>query len=44
VLLIGDAVDEFDLEVGRAELNLSEPALQRIIEEAEITVPDILWL
>src|SRR5450755_2622795 len=44
VLLIGDAVDEFDLEVGRAELNLSEPVLQRIIEEAEIMVPDILWL
>jgi HD-like signal output (HDOD) protein len=43
-LLIGDAVDEIDLEVSRSELNLSEHALQRVIEEAESTVPDILWL
>lgn len=44
VLLTGDAIDEFDLEVSRAELGLSEPAMIRIIEEAEATVPDILWL
>ncbi len=44
VLLAGDAVDEFDLEVSRAELSLSEQAMERIIEEAESTVPDILWL
>ena len=44
VLLPGDAVDDFDLEVSRAELNLSDQAMQRIIEEAEATVPDILWL
>ncbi len=44
VLLAGDAVDDFDLEVSRAELNLSEQAMERINEEAEVTVPDILWL
>ena len=44
VLLPGDAVDDFDLEVSRAELNLGERAMERIIEEAEATVPDILWL
>jgi len=44
VLLPGDAVDDFDLEVSRAELNLGERAMERIIEEAETTVPDILWL
>jgi HD-like signal output (HDOD) protein len=44
VLLAGDAVDDFDLEVSRAELNLSEQAMERIIEDAEATVPDILWL
>lgn len=44
VLLTGDAVDEFDLEVSRAELNLDDAAMARIIEEAEATVPDILWL
>jgi HD-like signal output (HDOD) protein len=43
-LLAGDAVDEFDLEVAQGELNLSAAALQRIIEDAEVTVPDILWL
>jgi HD-like signal output (HDOD) protein len=43
-LLAGDAVDEFDLEVARSELNLSAAALQRVIEDAEVTVPDILWL
>jgi hypothetical protein len=43
-LLAGDAVDEFDLEVGRAELKLSDAAMKRIIEDAETTVPDILWL
>jgi HD-like signal output (HDOD) protein len=43
-LLRGDAVDEFDLEVSRGELKLSEAAMKRIIEEAEVTVPDILWL
>ena len=43
-LLAGDAVDEFDLEVGRAELKLTDKALQQIIEDAETTVPDILWL
>ncbi len=44
VLLVGDTVDEFDLEVSRAELNLNDAAMARIIEEAEATVPDILWL
>jgi HD-like signal output (HDOD) protein len=44
VLMAGDAVDDFDLEVSRAELNLSEQAMERIIEEAETKVPDILWL
>jgi len=44
VLVTGDAVDEFDLEVSRAELGLSAQAMDRIIEEAEATVPDILWL
>jgi HD-like signal output (HDOD) protein len=43
-LLTGDAVDEFDLEVSRAELNLGDAAMARIIDEAEATVPDILWL
>jgi HD-like signal output (HDOD) protein len=43
-LLAGDAVDEFDLEVARGELNLSAVAMQRIVEDAEVTVPDILWL
>jgi len=43
-LLAGDAVDEFDLEVARGELNLSAAAMQRIVEDAEQTVPDILWL
>lgn len=44
ILLVGDTVDEFDAEVSRAELRLSEAAMTRIIEEAENTVPDILWL
>src|SRR3954463_4221633 len=44
VLLPGDAVDDFDLEVSRAELALSDQAMQRILDEAEATVPDILWL
>jgi len=44
VLLKGDFVDEFDLEISRAELNLDDAAMARIIEEAEATVPDILWL
>jgi len=43
-LLIGDAVDEFDLEVSRGELNLSDAAMKRIVDDAEATVPDILWL
>ncbi len=43
-LLRGDLVDDFDLEVSRAELCLSEEAMTRIIDEAEVTVPDILWL
>jgi HD-like signal output (HDOD) protein len=43
-LVKGDLVDEFDLEVSRAELNLSDAAMERIIEDAEATVPDILWL
>ncbi|HEY3254230.1 MAG TPA: HDOD domain-containing protein [Polyangiaceae bacterium] len=44
VLLAGDAVDDFDLEVSRSELRLSEQAMERIIEDAEVLVPDILWL
>jgi HD-like signal output (HDOD) protein len=44
VLLVGDAVDEFDLEVSRAELGLNDQAMARIIAEAEAIVPDILWL
>ncbi|HYQ46879.1 MAG TPA: HDOD domain-containing protein [Polyangiaceae bacterium] len=44
VLMAGDAVDDFDLEVSRTELNLSERTMERIIEDAEMTVPDILWL
>jgi len=44
VLLPGDAVDDFDLEVSRTELNLSDSQMERIIEDAEATVPDILWL
>jgi len=44
VLLAGDAVDDFDLEVSRAELRLNDQAMERIIEDAEVTVPDILWL
>jgi len=44
VLMAGDAVDDFDLEVSRTELNLDEPLMERIIEDAEATVPDILWL
>jgi HD-like signal output (HDOD) protein len=43
-LVKGDLVDEFDLEVSRAELKLSDTAMERIIEDAEATVPDILWL
>jgi HD-like signal output (HDOD) protein len=43
-LLAGDAVAEFDLEIAGAELNLSEAGMRRIVEEAEMTVPDILWL
>jgi HD-like signal output (HDOD) protein len=43
-LLAGDAVDDFDLEVSRGELGLNGQAMDRIIEEAETTVPDILWL
>lgn len=43
-LMAGDAVDDFDLEVSRAELKLSEQTMDRIIEDAEATVPDILWL
>ena len=44
VLLPGDAVDDFDLEVSKSELNLSERTMERIIDDAEATVPDILWL
>jgi HD-like signal output (HDOD) protein len=44
VLMAGDAVDDFDLEVSRTELKLSERTMDRIIEDAEATVPDILWL
>jgi len=44
VLLTGDTIDEFDLEVSHAELGLNEAAMSRIIEDAEATVPDILWL
>ena len=43
-LIKGDIVDEFDLEVSRGELNLSAATMVRIIEDAEATVPDILWL
>ncbi len=43
-LIKGDIVDEFDLEVSRAELKLSDATMDRIIEDAEATVPDILWL
>jgi HD-like signal output (HDOD) protein len=43
-LLRGDFVDEFDLEVSRAELGLSDETMARIIDDAEATVPDILWL
>ena len=43
-LVKGDIVDEFDLEVSRAELKLSDAAMDRIVEDAEATVPDILWL
>lgn len=43
-LQAGDAVDDFDLEVARAELKLSERQMEQIIEDAEATVPDILWL
>ncbi|HEX3854917.1 MAG TPA: HDOD domain-containing protein [Polyangiaceae bacterium] len=43
-LIRGDIVDEFDLEVSRAELHLSSVTMDRIIEDAEATVPDILWL
>jgi len=43
-LMAGDAVDDFDLEVSRTELNLSERTMDRIMEDAEVTVPDILWL
>ncbi|HEY1535394.1 MAG TPA: HDOD domain-containing protein [Polyangiaceae bacterium] len=43
-LIKGDIVDEFDLEVSRAELKLSDAAMDRIVEDAEATVPDILWL
>lgn len=44
VLMAGDAVDDFDLEVSKGELNLSERTMERIIDDAEATVPDILWL
>lgn len=44
VLLPGDAVDDFDLEVSRAELGLNDQTVQRIIDDAEVIVPDILWL
>ena len=43
-LLAGDAIDEFDLEVSLGELKLSSTAMKRVIEDAELTVPDILWL
>jgi HD-like signal output (HDOD) protein len=43
-LIKGDMVDEFDLEVSRAELKLSDATMDRIVEDAEATVPDILWL
>lgn len=43
-LLAGDAIDEFDLEVSLGELKLSSGAMKRVIEDAEFTVPDILWL
>ncbi|HEY5372194.1 MAG TPA: HDOD domain-containing protein [Polyangiaceae bacterium] len=43
-LIRGDVVDEFDLEVSRGELHLSSATMDRIIEDAEATVPDILWL
>jgi len=44
VLMTGDTVDEFDLEVSCNTLNLSQAGLARVIEEAESLVPDILWL
>jgi len=40
----GDAIDEFDLEVSLGELKLSSQAMKRVVEDAETTVPDILWL
>lgn len=43
-LMAGDAVDDFDLEVSRTELNLNDRTMDRIMEDAEVTVPDILWL
>jgi HD-like signal output (HDOD) protein len=43
-LIRGDVVDEFDLEVSRGELHLSSATMDRIIQDAEATVPDILWL
>jgi len=43
-LLSGDAIDEFDLEVSLGELKLSSEAMKRVVEDAESTVPDILWL
>lgn len=43
-LLPGDAVDELDFELSRAELGLSAASMDRIIQEAEAIVPDILWL
>ena len=43
-LLPGDAVDDFDLEVSRAELGLDDQTMKRIVDEAEAIVPDILWL
>ena len=43
-LLAGDAIDEFDLEVSLGELKLSSETMKRVIEDAEFTVPDILWL
>jgi len=44
VFLPADAVDDFELEVSRAELGLNEQSMARIVADAEATVPDILWL
>jgi HD-like signal output (HDOD) protein len=43
-LIRGDIIDGFDLEVSCAELQLSSVTMDRIVLDAEATVPDILWL